>query len=650
MTVTISPQMFPQFFNQNNSGSPAIGYKLFTYIAGTSTKQNTWTDSTQTVLNANPIILDSNGIANVWLDPTLTYKYVLALSTDTDPPSSPLRTVDNISSAITNSAMFSLLQLTQTPAELAAGVIPTNQAYFAQPWLWVRREGCVLDGSTDDSTSFGRCLSVASTTNMALVIDAPCYLNSNITVPQNVQLVFAGNGKLKPGSGKTITLGQTPQAGLWQIFDVSSGGTILMPAGNAIRTMEVWGEWWGANGDGSTNIANEVPINAAIGSVGYNAGGIIRLGAGLFYISGVINLSNYCTLKGLNDFTKIKAQSGWSGGSIMIAANNGTSPIFDSRLEYLTIDGNSKNAITTVVQSTGWQQRCGIFNCEIQNFQGVGFQYLHGYGGAAVLKLENSDFFPNDVNGGIGAQITNDGTVGWLKLNIDNCTFASTGTGANSTYGLQLCTGEGGRIVCDVQGVDFEVLQYGVVLDQNAVLCGSGFSGGGQTPAIAGNALIRALATWTAGSGQTGSINITGVKLGGWTNMIVDSNRTYACAALEPYDGVLAWPPNLWRPVGTCYVTGGATPALSNSTSFGVCSKAAGASIAHTAAGEQTLTLSTTMDTSADIICKATSNDFGAPQISVNVTSATTIQIYTKSPTGVATDSASFILDIFHTP
>lgn len=89
--------MFLQFFNPNNSGASASGYQLFTYIAGTSTKQATWTDSTQSVQNANPLPLDSGGVGYIWGDPTVNYKFVWALPNDTDPPTSPIRTVDNIS-------------------------------------------------------------------------------------------------------------------------------------------------------------------------------------------------------------------------------------------------------------------------------------------------------------------------------------------------------------------------------------------------------------------------------------------------------------------------------------------------------------------------------------------------------------------------
>ena len=97
MTVKIAPDPRPQ--NSNSAGVPYSGGKLFTYAAGSTTKQNTYTDSTGGTPNSNPIVLDSAGRPpyDIWLTTGLTYKFVLAPSTDTDPPTSPIWTSDNLS-------------------------------------------------------------------------------------------------------------------------------------------------------------------------------------------------------------------------------------------------------------------------------------------------------------------------------------------------------------------------------------------------------------------------------------------------------------------------------------------------------------------------------------------------------------------------
>ena len=88
----------PQFFI---NGIPASGAKLFFYIVGTTTKKNTYTDSTKGTANPNPVILDSQGRPDnggspidIFLDGA--YKVVFAPSTDTDPPASPIWTVSSV--------------------------------------------------------------------------------------------------------------------------------------------------------------------------------------------------------------------------------------------------------------------------------------------------------------------------------------------------------------------------------------------------------------------------------------------------------------------------------------------------------------------------------------------------------------------------
>jgi len=73
------------------AGEPLVGGQLYTYVAGTTTLQATYTDSTATTANTNPIILDSRGEANVWLGGAI-YKFVLK-----DADGALIWTVDNIS-------------------------------------------------------------------------------------------------------------------------------------------------------------------------------------------------------------------------------------------------------------------------------------------------------------------------------------------------------------------------------------------------------------------------------------------------------------------------------------------------------------------------------------------------------------------------
>jgi hypothetical protein len=96
MSVKLLFQDLPQYCDGN--GAPYSGAKLFTYASGSSTKQNTYTTSAGTIANSNPIVLDANGRvpSAVWGTVGQTYKLLLAPATDTDPPASPIWTIDNV--------------------------------------------------------------------------------------------------------------------------------------------------------------------------------------------------------------------------------------------------------------------------------------------------------------------------------------------------------------------------------------------------------------------------------------------------------------------------------------------------------------------------------------------------------------------------
>lgn len=86
-------------------GVPAVGAKVFTYAAGSSTKLATYTTEDGDVAQANPIILNARGEPDspIWLTEGQTYKFVFTSSTDTDPPTSPIRTIDDVTGVGDNS-------------------------------------------------------------------------------------------------------------------------------------------------------------------------------------------------------------------------------------------------------------------------------------------------------------------------------------------------------------------------------------------------------------------------------------------------------------------------------------------------------------------------------------------------------------------
>lgn len=89
MAIVLFTPPYAEF--QDDNGNPLNGGKVYTYLAGTLTPQATYTDQGGLTANANPVVLDSSGRASIWLDNSVSYKFVVKTSADVT-----IRTVDNV--------------------------------------------------------------------------------------------------------------------------------------------------------------------------------------------------------------------------------------------------------------------------------------------------------------------------------------------------------------------------------------------------------------------------------------------------------------------------------------------------------------------------------------------------------------------------
>ena len=152
-TMYLSPLPVQQFVDNNNN--LLAGGQLFLYAAGTLTPPAAYTDSTGSTPLPNPVILNARGevapsatgtSCGLWLDPTLAYKLILAPANDTDPPTNPFWTVDNV---VSPQAAI-LAALAEYEASLAGVPIGAMMAYggATAPSGWLLCYGQAISRTT----------------------------------------------------------------------------------------------------------------------------------------------------------------------------------------------------------------------------------------------------------------------------------------------------------------------------------------------------------------------------------------------------------------------------------------------------------------------------------------------------------------------
>lgn len=179
MPVSLAPVPRQQYTDEN--GQPLVGGKLFTYLTNTSTKAATYTDGSGTSANTNPIILDDQGrIPNgLFLINGVSYKFVLAISTDTDPPTSPIfseNDINGINDTTTIDAEYALLAAAVSDMANDAILSAVEKSLLRKEWDAIASEKIVLENQAD---TYGITTQKTSYSNAWVALAD--YLNESIT-------------------------------------------------------------------------------------------------------------------------------------------------------------------------------------------------------------------------------------------------------------------------------------------------------------------------------------------------------------------------------------------------------------------------------------------------------------------------------------
>jgi hypothetical protein len=217
----------------------------------------------------------------------------------------------------------------------------------------------VGDGVTDDSAALASAVTVTAIAGGTLQIATPLLINANQTVPANVQLQFIGRGILKPASGKTITINGPINAGAWQIFDISAGGTI---SGN-LRNDRVYAEWFGAVADATTDCTTA--INKAL-ALAHAASDIpVQLLAGTYVVTDTLVATGLSfTRPNLMGVSKKKTVLNFSTAPdsiVCVKIRGGSGQITGDAISDLTLTGNSTSILLEFNGACGSKARNVLF-------------------------------------------------------------------------------------------------------------------------------------------------------------------------------------------------------------------------------------------------------------------------------------------------
>jgi hypothetical protein len=497
MSYILTP--WPKFQYVDDHGNPLANGSLWTYKSGTSTPQVTYS-SASGAANSNPVILDANGSADVWIDQGLAYKYVLR-----DTQGAIVYTVDNINSQGSNMGDVTVLTIAALKAlsVSAANIKATVLGYYAAndggggDFLWSPTSVLTADNGmvvASNTTANGRWLRIANGevnvlwygangSNTSAISDAAVYATSTgwpIRFPKGIYLLDTNPGfttavildpgaKLSWGTSSPYGLPINPvitdngqhfvcTGGAWAIFDKSI--TDIRP------------EWFGAQGDGS--LTNNTPgtddtayFATALASA--TTGCTIRLCASKKYWVGPLTWKAGVNLKSdraTGSSTEAVLTMNTAGDMITLT-NAGVGGLQGGEICGVTLDANGYTGNILVLQTKG----SDIHDCTLRNAVGTAI-ILGGTQSGSNNKVTNNTI--TNCSGGIVDTGTRTGNSGNIITN--NTITATAGIYLQKVNGVSVVDN---NITAESFGVAAYNDQTGVATISNNLISVSGSAGKG---------------------------------------------------------------------------------------------------------------------------------------------------------------------------
>lgn len=357
-TVVLSP--IPQFTSYLQSGVPNAFGCIFTYASGTTTPLATYTDSTGTTQNANPVVLSAGGTANIWLQAGVNYsvKAVAYSGAVNCLGGSTIYTVNGIgggaSVLTTNVSWTSTPQFTdQSQVQLFTITLQGNTTALPLTVVGVTPPGLITFQITQNSTG-GNTFTWPSN----MVGGAPIGLSANQVTTQsfiwNGTTAIATDGAVL-GSGPALSTGAiTANGNVGVTGNVSATGSVS--SSNQGTEISVANE--GTTGTtlntltiltGAAQAAIIAPISTTSGIVGITVSGAGITGNAVIQQSGIAA----CVFDGATTAGDTVLLSGSVAGNCHDAGGGGSSGLSVGTVLSTNGSGGLYNIILTLSSAGG---------------------------------------------------------------------------------------------------------------------------------------------------------------------------------------------------------------------------------------------------------------------------------------------------------
>lgn len=201
MTATLAPIPFLRY-TSTSTGLALVGGQVFTFAAGTSTPQATYTDATGNTPNTNPIILNSRGECSCYLNPSLSYKLVFK-----DSLGNTISTYDNI-----------------------------RAQNYDRNVYYVENFGAVGDGATDSTAAIQAAIDQAPTGSI-IAFGVGDFKVSSLTISKSLTIRGSGkwNSTFLTCSSATLDMIVVTTTGAVGVCDINLRASVTRTAGAFVK-------------------------------------------------------------------------------------------------------------------------------------------------------------------------------------------------------------------------------------------------------------------------------------------------------------------------------------------------------------------------------------------------------------------------------